>query len=207
MLQYPSIPHFNKVKDSNNIYYFFGKDDGSNFRAEFNSKKGFYKFGTRNETIDTSAPIFGEAIHILKNDWEEKLTKVFKSSKIEGATCFFEFLGTNSFAGAHDPNEKHKLIMFDIHIYKKGFMSPESFIEKFSEFDISNCLYIGKLTQEVFDSIVNSTIENMPIEGIVAKRFDNRTKSLEMFKIKSSRWLDKLREKCGDNKAMFEKLK
>ena len=46
MKQYPSIPGLKELeKLKGRKIYVFDKIDGSNIRAEWNPKKGFYKFG------------------------------------------------------------------------------------------------------------------------------------------------------------------
>ena len=61
MKSYPSIPK--DIPPSE--FVAFGKLDGSNIRAEWNPKKGFYKFGTRTKIIDASTPVFGKAVNLI----------------------------------------------------------------------------------------------------------------------------------------------
>jgi hypothetical protein len=66
MKQYPSIPK----EIRHDLYcYLFSKLDGSNIRAEWNSKKGFYKFGTKHQLIDEKSMPFGQAIPLLKDKY------------------------------------------------------------------------------------------------------------------------------------------
>ena len=51
MKEYPSIPY--RIHGDLDIIA-FGKYDGSNIRAEWSQKKGFYKFGTRKRLLDES---------------------------------------------------------------------------------------------------------------------------------------------------------
>ena len=50
MKSYRSIPFANKIPE-NETFYVFDKLDGSNIRAEWNPKKGFYKFGSRSQLL------------------------------------------------------------------------------------------------------------------------------------------------------------
>lgn len=59
MKYYPSITK----EIRHDIYiYAFDKLDGSNIRAEWNSKRGFYKFGTRNQLMDEKTDPWGQSI-------------------------------------------------------------------------------------------------------------------------------------------------
>ena len=52
MKQYPKILYFDQAP-INEQCYAFDKIDGSNFRAEWSKKRGWYKFGTRNTMINS----------------------------------------------------------------------------------------------------------------------------------------------------------
>ena len=75
MKQYPHMHYFNKGIIGEYIYA-FDKLDGSNIRAEWNPKRGFYKFGSRNSMIDEKSPHLGEAVVLFKkkyaNDFSPK---------------------------------------------------------------------------------------------------------------------------------------
>lgn len=49
--------------------YVFDKLDGSNIRAEWNKKKGFHKFGSKNRLIGTDQLFLPEAIPIIKSKY------------------------------------------------------------------------------------------------------------------------------------------
>jgi len=123
---YPSI-----TKDMRpDVYvYAFDKLDGSNIRAEWNAKKGFYKFGSRHQLIDESAKPLGKAIKIVKEKFEEDFGKVAKEQKWRDALCFFEFYGLNSFAGQHKDDEDQTVTLIDVNPYKEGILEPAQFIK------------------------------------------------------------------------------
>ena len=103
MKSYPSI---SKDIILNENVYIFDKIDGSNIRAEWSKKKGFYKFGTKKCLIDENTPIFGKSIALIKQSYENQLSYVFKKERIvDNVVCFFEFVGSNSFAGWHDEKD------------------------------------------------------------------------------------------------------
>ena len=86
-------------------------------------------------------------------------------------------------------------------------MFPADFIELFGHLDIPKVCYEGYVTTELFDSVKQSTLEGMPLEGVVCKGANDKlTKMPIMFKVKSKAWLEKLREFCKGDEKLFEKL-
>lgn len=204
MKSYPSITKETR-KD---IYiYAFDKLDGSNIRAEWNPKKGFYKFGTRTQLIDESSVPFGKAIHLIREKYQEELSKVFIEHKWESAICFLEYHGPSSFAGSHNDSEEHTVTLFDVNPYKYGLLEPEQFIKYFGHLDMPKVLYEGYVDTELFDQVKQSTLSGMTFEGVVCKGAnDKKTKQPIMFKIKSQAWLDKLKDHCKGNTELFNRL-
>jgi hypothetical protein len=201
MKSYPSI---NKHIRSDLYIYAFDKLDGSNIRAEWNSKKGFYKFGSRTELIDINSKPFGQAIPLLKDKFEKDLSVIFEKQGWKNTICFFEYWGKDSFAGTHNFEKDMDLTLLDVNPYKEGFLAPDKFIEYFGDLDIAKLLYEGYVSTELFDQVKQSTLPNMTYEGVVCKAMDNKVHT--MFKIKSQAWLDKLKEYCNGNEALFAKL-
>lgn len=204
MKHYPSI----SKEIRHDIYiYAFDKKDGSNIRAEWNAKKGFYKFGTRNELIDEKTMPFGRAIPLIREKYEEDLTMVFKEQGWKDALCFFEFWGASSFAGNHNFEEKMDVTLIDVNPYKEGILTPTEFIRLFGHLDIPKVCYEGHVTPELFDKVKQSTLKGMTFEGVVCKGANDKlTKMPIMFKIKSKAWLEKLKDFCKDDIKLFEKL-
>lgn len=191
-----------------NIYfYLFPKIDGSNIRAEWNSKRGFYKFGTRNQLTDEKTMPFGRSIPLLRDKYEQDLGKVFKEQGWKDAICFFEYWGPSSFAGNHNFEEKMDITLIDVNPYKQGILEPVPFIKTLGHLDIPKVCYEGYVSVELFDQVKQSTLPGMTFEGIVAKAAnDKHTKTPIMFKIKSKAWLEKLSEYCKGDEKLFEKL-
>lgn len=181
------------------------KLDGSQIRAEWDKKRGFYKFGTRTHLIDRDFPLFGEAIELILAGYSELLGEFFPDHKIERAVVFFEFLGEHSFAGNHE-DEPHQVFLTDISTYKFGLVDPVILGLLEDKVPCAAQLWVGTFPKEEdFRAIERSEIEGMTFEGIVFK-YGVGTKRL-MFKHKSKAWLDKLSEVCADNKARFEELR
>lgn len=204
MKSYPSIP-----KDlRNDIYiYAFDKLDGSNIRAEWNSKRGFYKFGTRHQLMDENSVPFGKAIPLIKEKFENDLTVIFKERSWKDALCFFEYHGPSSFAGNHNFEEAMTVTLIDVNPYKEGILLPEEFIKYFGHLDIAKVLYEGYLSAELIDNVKQSTLNGMTFEGVVCKGAnDKKTKMPIMFKIKSHAWLEKLKDYCKGDETLFNRL-
>jgi hypothetical protein len=204
MKSYPSITK----EIRHDIYiYAFDKLDGSNIRAEWNSKKGFYKFGTRTQLIDDKTMPFGRAIPLLKEKYEEDLAMVFKEQGWKDALCFFEYWGADSFAGTHNFEKPMNLTLIDVNPYKEGIMTPTEFIKCFGHLEIPKVCYEGHVTVELFDKVKQSKLPGMTDEGVVCKGAnDKKTRMPIMFKIKSQAWLDRLKVYCNGDESLFNKL-
>ncbi len=204
MKHYPSITK--EVRHDVHIYA-FDKLDGSNIRAEWNNKRGFYKFGTKNQLMDQNSKPFGCAIPLVKDKYESALAEVFKQHGWKDAICFFELWGPSSFAGQHDFTEKLDVTLFDVNPFKEGILEPHEFIKFFGHLDIPKVLYEGLVTVDLFDKVKQSTLPGMSLEGVVCKgASDTNAKMPIMFKIKSKAWLDKLRVYCNGNENLFKML-
>jgi hypothetical protein len=207
MKQYPSIP-----KLSNKTYpamhnYVFDKLDGSLIRAEWNDKRGFYKFGTKHELIDTNSKPFGKAVKLVQDKYSEGIATICKDHKWKDIICFLEFHGTSSFAGQHNWNEEHDVTLFDVNPYKQGILPPAQFIEHFRSLGIPKVLWVGEYHPRLYDQVRDSTLQGMTHEGVVVKGVNNdSTPTPIMFKIKSQAWLDKLKEHCKGDEQLFERL-
>lgn len=183
----------------------FDKLDGSNIRAEWSRKQGFYKFGSRTKLIDNKHPILGQSVDLIMENYQEQMASIFSKKKWERAVAFFEFYGENSFAGSHE-DEEHKVTLIDVDVYKRGMIDPEYFVELFEEVGIPKVLYKGILTEELVTSVKSGTLDGMTFEGVVCKYLRKKNNVVKMFKIKNRKWLDKLKEKCDGNNALFRRL-
>jgi hypothetical protein len=207
MKKYDKIPYWNKgLFDSDCIG--FNKIDGSNLRFEWSKKRGFYKFGTRNIMITDKDENFGKAIHLFLEKYGEDLPRAFanKYKKVENFVVFAEYVGPNSFAGWHDPNDKMDIVLFDINQYKKGFISPYEFLDNFGHLDIPSVIYQGKYTQKLINDVRNNIYgldEGLIVKGITYTKKEGE--AIWSCKIKTNEWLKKVKEKLGD-KALADEL-
>lgn len=200
MKTYPSIPK-NVTTDT---IYAFDKLDGSNIRAEWNRKRGFYKYGTRKRLLGPDEKPFGLAIELINDTYGDELFKRFKHERVESAIAYFEFFGENSFAGWHNESDNFEVVLFDVSLYKKGFLGPVEFM-KFSEgLKIPEMVYHGKANEPFIQAVRNSQYPGVTFEGVVCKFV--KKNQLCMFKIKSDAWLAKLKTICNDDDKLFEQL-
>lgn len=204
MEEYPSIPR--EIRAGIQCYV-FDKLDGANIRAEWSRKRGFYKFGTRTQMLDETYihPFLGEAPSLIREKYEEDISKIMKKGRIDRATFFFEFYGENSFAGYHY-EEEHTVTLFDVSIHKKGMLNPKEFLKLFGKLDIPNLVYMGNITKPFIEKVRSGKVDGVTFEGVVCKAVPRKGKPPIMFKIKSKAWLDKLKGHCGDDKELYERL-
>lgn len=202
---YPSLSY---GTDSHLPIYAFDKLDGSNIRAEWSSKKGWYKLGTRHRLLDASDPLFGKVPDLLAKGLGDPIARALREAGYDRAMCFFEFWGQKSFAGMHDLTDPTlKLTLIDVAPFAQGILMPDKFIELFGHLDAAKLLYRGRITPEFIERVRAGTLEGMTFEGVVCKAInDKKTKMPVMFKQKSRAWLDKLHKYCGDNRELFNAL-
>ena len=207
MKTYPSIP--TKI-DFSKSYHLFDKLDGSNIRAEWSQKAGFYKFGSRTQLLTPDQVSLYPSIDAIKSKYEQELSARFSKAKFENAVCFFEWVGPNSMFGSHpDTVSEMKPVLIDIAIYKRGMMPPEKFIDFTAGLEIPKLLHVGRVSEEMFQAVRNRTLPGMTFEGVIGKLKEIDKGSCEpiMFKIKSNDWLDKLKTICNGDEALYNRLK
>lgn len=203
MKHYPSIP---KEINTNLPIFAFDKLDGSNIRAEWSKKRGFYKFGTKTQMLGEDHPMFGQSIPLIRSTYGDELSKVFAKAKVESVVAFFEFYGPNSFAG-HHLDEPKKVTLLDVNYFKKGMMNPDEFIDTFGHLEIPRVLYYGKANKIFEEEVRTGKLEGMSFEGVICKgKAERGSPAPVMFKIKTRAWLERLKEHCKGDEKLFELL-
>ncbi len=195
MKQYLEIQGPNKAPRENCIAFY--KYDGSNIRAEWTRKKGWFKYGSRKVLIDNTHPL-GDAINVFLNTYGDELEKIFRKDKLfrncQNVTVFSEYFGPNSFAGQHEEDDPKEVVLFDVSIHKKGIMSPKDFIKIFGHLKIPEIIYQGNFNESFIQDVKDG---KYPVEeGIVAKGLLPHGKpphNLWMAKIKTRKWIEKLK--------------
>lgn len=209
MKLYRSIPGPSKAPHAPCVA--FDKLDGSNIRAEWNRKRGWSKFGTRHLLLDATHPDFGSAVGLFQNTYADSIERVFLDNKefrsIQQATVYFEFFGPSSFAGYHNPAEPKEVVLFDVEIYKRGFMIPRDFIKFFGHLKIPAVVYEGNMGKQFVQDVREGRYP-VTLEGVVCKGTlpgGHPQHSLWMAKIKTKAWLDALKARAEQD-ANFAKL-
>lgn len=180
----------------------FDKLDGSNIRAEWSRKAGFYKFGTRDRLLDKREQPLGQAVDLIL---AQGIERVFVDQRWDRVISFFELHGPNSFAGSHVEDEPLKATLIDVNPYKQGILDPRDFVKLFEKYDIPNVVHRGTVNPKFIHDVHNGHLQGMTFEGVVCKGM--KKKIHHMFKIKSKFWLERLKYRCNGDEALFEKLK
>ena len=193
MKEYPKIPAYHKHLGKDCIA--FNKLDGSNLRVEYSFKTGWYKWGTRLRLFNESDPEYGRAIPLFHKKYAQDLEKLLARHypKCQSAIFYMEFFGPESFAGQHVFNNDFDLVLFDINIYKKGFVDPKNFIRVCENIHIPDIIYQGRLTE---DFVENVREKRFPVdEGVICKGGEGH--KLWMVKIKTWDYLARLKKIFG----------
>lgn len=202
MIEYPSIQNSSKAPRENCVA--FNKEDGSNIRIKWTSKKGFHLFGSRTQTFDKGHPFLGDVVPIFMEHFAGPLEEIFakKWPNLREIVVFGEYFGESSFAGWHEKDEPHKFVLFDVMLGHKNreFVKPNEFVKLFSDkVETPRVVYVGNLTDQ-FISDVRANKFGLK-EGVVCKGTVNTGAyrgKMWMCKIKTQEYLDKLKKKFGD---------
>lgn len=209
MLQYPSILGVKKMPLGYPCVAFY-KYDGSNLRFEWSPKKGWNKFGSRTQMIDSKHPVFGLGVEMFQDQMGQIIVDRIKNAfpktfkNIDRITAFAEFYGENSFAGNHEPTDQKHLKLFDTFLFKQGFLLPEQFVDIFGDWEHSaEVVYKGKLNQEFIEKIRYNTLDTKLNEGVICKGTSDKIQfkrygSVWMTKIKTFEFLNRLKTRYQD---------
>lgn len=210
MKEYPSIIGAGRHTAPKNLPCIaFYKYDGSNLRFEWDRKKGWHLFGTRTRLFDKSDPEYGCAIDIFLNKYASDLEQIFKKEKhffgAKEIICFAEFFGPYSFGGQHqedhpavilggckDKNEPKDIVLFDVNVHKKGFLTARQFVNFFSGITVAQVVYEGNLNQQFIQDVREG---KYPVfEGVVCKGLVGKAPhGIWMAKIKTNKYLEELK--------------
>jgi hypothetical protein len=196
MKTYPSIVKF--FGDSQDLYT-FDKLDGSNLRFEWSKKRGWFKFGTRKRMFDETDPIFGVAVLLFMEQLSEQLERIVVNQRWQKVVVFAEFWGKESFAGLHVPEDEKFLTVIDASPLGKGILPPKEFLKYFEEFGPT---YMGYLRwNKEFVESIRTRSNDLPItfEGVVGKT--SVKNNIIMFKAKTQKWIDKVKERYESRQA------
>lgn len=207
MKSYPSI---STDVDFSLPYYVFDKLDGSNVRAQWSPKKGFYKFGSRHQLLDESHDLLGACVPRMKC-LSAPMHEVLLSLKSERVVCFFEWVGPQSFAGRHwDDDSDMELVLLDVDVYKKGRLSPKDVLKLAQQCEVPTptLLHTGKVSKQFLEDVRTGNMPGITSEGVIGKGpVQTKCGGPAMFKWKTQSWFDRLKTFCNDDQKLFEQLK
>lgn len=206
MKEYPSILSADELLARSEDYLgrpfvAFDKLDGSNIRAEWDRRSGWHLFGSRRRLLDASQPFLGRAIQLILDGYADGLARAFTGDPALGrpqqATAYFEFLGPHSFAGLHDPaelgvpsNEPFRVVLIDVNIHRKGFVSSEQFIQRFARLGIPQIVHRGVLSRGFIADVRAGRFGDG--EGVILKGGEGHARW--MAKVKTEAYLRRLKE-------------
>lgn len=206
MLHYPKIPGSKNAPDGYCVA--FEKLDGTNLHWCWDRDFGWHAFGTRRDEFNLTPdgtwafalahPELDEAAGVFLESLAEPLDWIFRKHldyiQYQEIKAFTEFLGQNSFAGRHEPNDPKETILFDIWLDGWGFVSPESFVTDFGHLPIPRVIYSGKLNGSFLESVREGNWD--VTEGIVCKGGSGGTNHW-MLKVKTYAYMKRLKATLG----------
>lgn len=199
MKEYPHIDRSTGQSFQEFKAHVFDKLDGSNIRAEWRRKRGWYKFGSRTQLLRPDDRVLGGAIKVFVDTMSEPLAKLAYDSRWTHLIVFMEYWGEHSFAGKHAPNDTMRLTLFDIDPDNKGIAGPATFLSTlYGKVEVPLPAYFGEFnwTRGFVESVRNGTVGFTPtFEGVVGKGGDRH--KLVMAKAKTQAWLDRVFQQYG----------
>lgn len=199
MLSYPSISRWQDGRGIGKPCLAFYKYDGSNLRWEWSPKRKWYKFGTRTQLMDSTHPVFGHSIQMFQDTMANDIVEIIcveQKRKVERIVAFTEYFGPLSFAGSHDfgGNEPKQLVLFDVSVYKQGFLKPRDFVRLFGDKPYAaKVVYEGNMSKEFVADVQHGAY---PVsEGVICKGTNDDWSA----KIKTFEYLNRLKNKYGDD--------
>jgi len=241
MKEYPSIPtlptqgsssfaHWKKRNHNMSEIYAFDKIDGSNVKAGWSSKEGFYKFGSRTSLLTSllescqsttdltqencltsylkSDQLILDKAEILIKTQEDIIGSICSKNMWDNIILFYEVANSKSFLGNHNDDDPYNVYLIDVYLVDvKRILPPKDFVEIFSEeVNCAALLHKGNCNSDFVQSVQNGTLPDMGSEGVVCKA-KGKGNQIIMFKIKRDDWYSKLKQHCGDNWKLFNALK
>ena len=199
MKPYPSTKHFRRDRHQNFRGETFAKYDGSNLRFEWEPKRGWFRFGSRRRLLTAENETFGISWNMFQEQFAAAFERLAIDKRWPGIVAFCEFHGPSSFAGEHVADEAKTLTPIDLAVYKKGLLDAATFVKLFNDqFDLG---YLGVCdwTDEFVESVRQSTLTGMTMEGVVGKSGTGHKRLA--IKLKSHAWIQQVQSRYGDEKA------
>jgi hypothetical protein len=206
MLHYPKIPGsarapagrciaFDKL-DGTNLHWCWERDFGwhafGTRRDEFNlTPPGIAEFGTAHPGLEEAAPVF---LRTLAEPLDVLLRTNPNYAPFAALKAFTEFVGPNSFAGAHAAGDAMQTVLFDVHLDGYGFVAPQQFVADFAHLPTPRIIYTGKLTGTFLEAVREGRYG--VAEGVVCKGGSGGA-DVWMVKVKTYSYLERLKKTFG----------
>ena len=187
--------------------YAFDKIDGSNVRAEWRKdEEGFCSYGARRHPLKSDSDLI-ESVSLME-EFEEDLSEIFLNQGYEKVTCFFEFFGPNSLAGIHTEKDygNFEVTLFDVWPDDQGITEPDLFLERYGHLKTPDLLFEGIPGNDFYDSVLDGSLEGMSGQGVVCKGFDQGEENPTMYKVKSKKWLERVKDFADKNDLSYRDL-
>ncbi|WP_414737998.1 RNA ligase family protein [Gemmata algarum] len=206
MLHYPKIP--GSAAAPNGRCVAFEKLDGTNLHWCWERDFGWHAFGTRRDEFNLTPdgiaafnlahPGLEEAAPAFINTLAEPLDTLLREhpnyASFITVKVFTEFLGPNSFAGAHKPDDLKRLVLFDVWAEGYGFVAPKAFVTDFGHLPTPRVVYEGKLTGTFLEAVREGKYGLA--EGVVCKGGQGG-EDVWMVKVKTYAYLERLKKAFG----------
>ena len=207
MLHYPKIPGSRQAPAGRCVA--FEKYDGTNLHWDWDRDFGWHAFGTRRDQFNLTPAGVAEFAHrhahlagaadVFWAALADGLDRVFRDHpayrEFPACKAFTEFLGPNSFAGLHRPDEPKELRLFDVLAEPFGLIGPDQFVADFGHLTVARVVYRGKLTGKFMEDVRAGRYE--VTEGVVCKG-GRGGPDLWMVKVKTYAYLGRLKQAFAD---------
>ena len=203
MLHYPKMPDARNCPGG--FCVAFEKLDGTNMHWDWHRDFGWHAFGTRRDVFNLlpegikaftqrHAQLI-DAPTIFLETLADDLERVFQTNPnyahFEEIKVFTEFLGANSFAGNHEPDDPKRLVVFDVWLEDFGFVGPRAFVADFGPVPIPRVVFRGKFTGQLAEDVRNGKFD-VP-EGVVVKGGLGGS-DVWMVKVKTLAYMERLKK-------------
>ena len=205
MLHYPKMPGsaaaplgrcvaFDKL-DGTNLHWCWERDFGwhafGTRRDEFNlTADGITAFNAAHRGLEEAAPVF---LATLAEPLDTLLRDHPNYAPFTAIKAFTEFVGANSFAGAHKPADPKQTLLFDVWADGYGFVGPQRFVADFGRLPTPRVIYEGKLTGTFLEAVREGKYG--VAEGVVCKGGSGN--DVWMVKVKTYAYLARLKATFG----------
>jgi hypothetical protein len=206
MLHYPKIPGSASAPSIRCVA--FEKLDGTNLHWCWDRDFGWHAFGTRRDEFNLTADGIGafNAAHpgledvtaVFLTTVGDPLESVLRDNPtyamFAAVKAFTEYLGPNSFAGAHVPEDPKRTVLFDVWAEGYGFVAPQQFVTDLGHLPTPRVIYTGKLTGGFLEAVREGMYG--VTEGVVCKG-GTGGEDVWMVKVKTYAYLERLKRTFG----------